>query len=89
MIDKEISEIKAVMGDLQEFNIKLTYIIVDLSSKHKFFLQKQDITNPSYGTLINSQVVGRNYDFYMISQHCNRGTVKPVHYDVRYTDSNL
>lgn len=62
---------------------------VDKSSKQKFFFNPKGIINPSYGTLINSKVVGKNYDFYMISQHCNRGTVKPIHYEVIYTDSEI
>lgn len=45
--------------------------------------------NPSSGTLINSKVVGNHYDFYMVSQQCNRGTVKPVHYQVLYSDSSI
>lgn len=60
-----------------------------MSSKQKFFLETKKIVNPFFGTLINSKVVGKNYDFYLISQHCNRGTVKPVHYDVIYNDSSL
>lgn len=69
--------------------MKLTFMTVDMASKQKFFLSNRNIVNPAHGTLINSKVVGNNYDFYMISQQCNRGTVKPIHYEVVYTDSAM
>lgn len=78
-----------MIKDLKDFDVKLSYIIVDLAAKQKFFMQKQNIVNPAFGTLINSKVVGKNYDFYMIAQHCNKGTVKPVHYEVLYNESHL
>ena len=45
--------------------------------------------NPGFGTLVNSGIVTDNYDFYMIAQHCNMGTVKPAYYKVIYSDSKV
>lgn len=59
------------------------------NSKQKFFLESRNMMNPGHGTLINSKVVSKNYDFYLIAQQCNRGTVKPVHYKVLFTDSKI
>lgn len=68
---------------------KLTFVTVNKNSKQKFFSQGRTTTNPGCGTLINSKIVSKNYDFYLISQYCNRGTVKPIHYKVLYTDSKM
>ncbi len=68
---------------------KLTFLTANKNSKQKFFLQGRSITNPGYGTLVNSKIVSKFYDFFLIAQHCNRGTVKPVHYKVLYTDSKM
>ena len=61
--------------------------MADKHSKQKFF-PINSIKNPTFGTLVNEKVVTEKYDFYMISQQCNRGTVKPIHYRVLYNDSN-
>lgn len=71
------------------YSPKLTFLTVNKHSRQKFFLQGRNVTNPSYGTLVNSKIVSKFYDFYLISQHCNRGTVKPIHYKVLYTDSMM
>ena len=47
------------------------------------------IVNPGFGTLVNSDIVTENYDFYMIAQHCNMGTVKPAYYKVIHSDSKV
>ena len=39
--------------------------------------------------LINQKIVSQYYDFYMISQHCNMGTVKPVYYKVIHSTSKM
>lgn len=85
----EITQIRDKLKDMNGYLPKLTFLTVNKNSKQKFFLQGRTITNPSYGTLINTKVVSKNYDFYLISQHCNRGTVKPIHYKVLYTDSKM
>ncbi len=71
------------------YSPKLTFITANKHSKQKFFLENRTVSNPSYGTLINSKIVSNFYDFYLIAQHCNRGTVKPIHYKVLYTDSKM
>ena len=85
----EITQIRDYLKDMNGYLPKLTFLTVNKNSKQKFFLQGRTITNPSYGTLINTKVVSKNYDFYLISQRCNRGTVKPIHYKVLYTDSKM
>lgn len=39
--------------------------------------------------LVNSEAVGKGFEFYLIAQQCNRGTVKPTFYKVVYSDSEV
>ena len=45
--------------------------------------------NVQAGTLVNSDLVSNNYDFYIISQKANKGTAVPNHYTVIYSDSKV
>lgn len=74
-----------------ESQIGLCYIVIDKKVNEKFFGSNEGrISNPAAGTLINSEVVSSSsYDFYLISQYSNRGTVIPTYYKVLYNDSKL
>lgn len=74
---------------MEGYSPKLTFMTANKHSKQKFFSTNRNISNPGFGTLVNNKVVSKFYDFYLISQHCNRGTVKPIHYKVLYTDSKM
>ena len=68
----------------------LVYILMDKDANQKFFTERGNQTvNPSSGMLINSEAVGKGFEFYLIAQHCNRGTVKPTFYKVLYSDTFL
>jgi hypothetical protein len=71
------------------YSPRLTFLTANKGSKQKIFMQSRIISNPGYGTLINNKIVSKYYDFYLVTQHCNRGTVKPIHYKVLYTDSKI
>lgn len=86
---REIKDVLTLMKEMNGYNPRLTYLNVDKSSSQKFFSNHKGVCNPGHGTLINNKVVSSNYDFYLISQHCNKGTVKPAHYEVLYSDSAM
>ena len=91
-IQAEITEVKEILKSCSKSYdpIRLTYIILDKNSTQKFFVDKgRDIVNPSSGTIINGEAVGRSFEFYLIAQQCNRGTVRPAYYKVAYTDSSI
>lgn len=91
-IQAEVTEVKEILKSCSKSYdpIKLTYIILDKNSTQKFFVDKgRDIVNPSSGTIITSEAVGRSFEFYLIAQQCNRGTVRPTYYKVAYTDSSI
>lgn len=92
LIQAEVQEIKDILKSVCKASecIRLTYIVLDKNASQKFFIEKgNDISNPISGTLVNSEAVGKNFEFYLIAQQCNRGTVKPTYYRVAYTDSQL
>lgn len=89
IVKGEITQIKNKLKDMNGYLPKLTFITANKNSKQKFFSQGRTAINPTYGTLINSKIVSKYYDFYLIAQHCNRGTVKPIHYKVLFTDSKM
>lgn len=41
------------------------------------------------GTLVNEGMVSENYDFFLVSQHSNRGSTVPNHYRVIHCDSKM
>lgn len=85
----EIEEANEVFNELRT-KPKLIYIIADKRPKQKFFLNTKNRTsNPSYGTLVNKKVIGKGYQFFLVSQNCNRGTAKPVHYKVIFNNTNF
>lgn len=64
--------------------------MIDKKPSEKFFGSYDGkVSNPSAGTLINSQVVSDNYDFYLVSQFSNRGTTIPIYYNVIYSNSKI
>lgn len=85
----EITQVKNKFKDMSGYSPKLTFLTANKGSKQKFFLEGRSTVNPGYGTLVNNKIVSKYYDFFLIAQHCNRGTVKPVHYKVLYTDSAM
>jgi len=70
--------------------IHLIYMLLDKNSSQKFFLPKNpEVVNPMPGTLVNSEAVGKGFEFYLIAQQSRKGAVKPTFYRVIYSDSAL
>lgn len=69
--------------------IQLTFIVVKKRINTRFFVNEAS-TNPPPGTVVD-QVVTREewYDFYIVSQTSQDGTVTPTHYNVIYDTKGL
>ncbi len=65
----------------------LQVVMVNTKTSERFFTENGE--NVKAGTLINSEVVSKDYDFYLVSQNSNRGCIVPNHYKVIYTDSKM
>ena len=90
-INVEVEEIKTVLKSSKDtMNSKLMYVLLDKDTNQKFFSQRgNDVVNPSSGLLVNSHAVSQDFEFYLVAQQCNRGTVKPTFYKVVYNNSSM
>lgn len=69
---------------------KITYIVVKKRINARFFLDAGTMRNPAPGTVIDQTVTKQEwYDFFVVSQSVNQGTVTPTHYNVIYDTSLL
>lgn len=62
-------------------------VMVNVKVSDRFFLDRGE--NVRAGTLINSEVVTKDYDFFLISQGSNKGCIVPNHYKVIYSNSKM
>ena len=98
VIDFEIKKIfesfKKGIKNIKNWDPKLTYIIVQKNIRQRFFApqqvehgREQQVANPACGTIIDNTITSNEiYDFYVIPQFVNQGTVTPVHYVVIHDD---
>jgi aubergine-like protein len=61
--------------------------MVNTKTSERFFTNQGE--NVRAGTLVNSDIVSPDYDFYMVSQNSNKGCVVPNHYKVIFTNSKI
>ncbi|KHJ80527.1 piwi domain protein [Oesophagostomum dentatum] len=76
----------------KDFKIKLAFIIVTKKVNMRIFKGSHDtpLTNPDPGTIVDSVVTRpERYDFYLVPQYVNQGTVTPVCYNIIYDDTGL
>jgi aubergine len=91
VVQAEVAEIKEVLKSVhRQHDIRLLYLLLDKDTNQKFFAEKgRDMANPQSGLLVNSQAVGQGFEFYLVAQQCNRGTVRPTFYRCVFSDSAL
>jgi aubergine-like protein len=64
--------------------------MISLKTCERFFTAgESNIRNVPAGTLISTEIVSNFYDFYVVSQTSNKGSIVPNHYKVIYSDSKL
>lgn len=70
----------------------VAYIVVSKGINTRFFLRKADgnVVNPEPGTVVDNTVTLRErYEFFLVSQKSNQGTVSPTNYNVIYDTTQL
>ncbi|KAF0300728.1 Piwi-like protein Ago3 [Amphibalanus amphitrite] len=79
---KQYESVFTAFGD--EYKPKLNVVIVQKRINTRIFsAQGRSIANPGPGTIVDHSVTARHhFDFYLVSQHVNQGTVSPTHYIV-------
>lgn len=65
----------------------LQVIMVNTKTSERFFTESGD--NVRAGTFINTDIVSKDYDFYLVSQNSNRGCIVPNHYKIIFTNSKM
>ncbi|XP_026640339.1 piwi-like protein 3 [Microtus ochrogaster] len=91
LLEKEVRQFQKFFTSRWPTHIKLTFIVVKKRINTRFFVENGDkVTNPPSGTVVD-QIVTRKewYDFYIVSQTSNSGTVTPTHYNVIYDTKGL
>ena len=64
--------------------------MVNTKTNERFFANDNSgVKNVQAGTLVSDQIVSENYDFYLVSQFSNRGSIVPNHYKVIFSNSKL
>lgn len=89
--NQEIDEILLSFQDFSpDYKPKLSVIRVEKRIAQKFFhIDEEGYKNPPSGTLIDTTIVSRDYDFYLIAQNVQRGTATPTHYKVVYDTTGI
>ena len=91
-------EVPTIQASLDEFtgnmDTKLIYCFVNQKLNQRFFAKNNgNQINAGAGTVIDSQLVktqGENeYEFYMVPHNATVATAMPVHFSVKYNDSNI
>lgn len=83
-IDEFIKKAEAIY---REKTPTLQAVMVNTKTSERFFTENGE--NARAGTLINSEVVSNDYDFYLVSQNSNRGCIVPNHYKVIFNNSKM
>ena len=66
--------------------------MVNTKTNERFFIPGRnsgETRNVPAGTLVATDIVSDNYDFFLTSQFSNKGSTVPNHYRVVYSDSIL
>ena len=86
VIDHEVQAIRTTLinAGLSAEDLKLTFIIVNKKINTKIIKKDgNNHSNPPSGTVVDDVVtLPERYDFFLISQSVNQGTVNPTSYNV-------
>ena len=88
IMEHEIAQYRAGFKDIDaNYNPKLVMIIVQKRIHLRMFTkggsQSGNISNPPPGTVLDNSVTYKHwYDFYLVAQAVNQGSVTPTHYHV-------
>ncbi|ESO08140.1 hypothetical protein HELRODRAFT_75625, partial [Helobdella robusta] len=91
--DHELLQIQEGCKDENDpkYKPKITLFVVKKRVNNRFFaFDKNRRANPPPGTVIDTKATRPHwYDFFLISQSVNQGTVTPTHYNILHDDSGL
>ncbi|XP_057373968.1 piwi-like protein Siwi [Daphnia carinata] len=96
VLDVELQGIKdacreAATSFKRDYNPGISFVIVSKRVSTRFFVEKRNgKENPPCGTVVDNTVtLSERFDFYLVSQKVNQGTVSPINCNVIYNSPNL
>ncbi|XP_031518131.1 piwi-like protein 3 [Papio anubis] len=91
LLDHEAKKMSTYLKTLSPNNFTLAFIVVKKRINTRFFLKRgSDFQNPPPGTVIDIELTRNEwYDFFIVSQSVQDGTVTPTHYNVIYDTIGL
>ncbi|XP_047521926.1 piwi-like protein Ago3 [Pieris napi] len=89
----EIPQLRLSIQEVEmQYEPKITYVVVQKRINTRIFLKcgPGQLENPAPGTVVDHAITRRDwYDFLIVSQKVNQGTVTPTHYVVVNDDSKM
>jgi aubergine-like protein len=87
--EHEVSQLRSCFTD--EYQPQLCVIVVQKRISTRIFsINNNTLINPRPGAVIDHGITSKElFDFFLVSQHVNQGTVSPTHYIVPYDDTGL
>lgn len=92
--DVELNHIKTTLEKrykAQDMELRMIYIIVSKHINTRFFLRENhNVRNPEPGTVIDNTItLKERYEFFLVSQKCNQGTISPTNYNILFDTTGL
>jgi len=92
IVEHEVPQILDCFKSIgSDYSPKVSVIVVKKRINSRFFADGgRELINPPPGTVVDNTVTRPEwYDFYLVSQSVNQGTVTPTHYNVIWDTQNL
>lgn len=93
VVETEIPQLLECFKEIgSDYNPKVSIVVVKKRINSRFFAPGggNELINPPPGTVVDSTVTRPEwYDFFLVSQSVNQGTVTPTHYNVVWDTQNL
>ncbi|EFX83177.1 Aubergine/Piwi-like protein copy E [Daphnia pulex] len=88
---KEACKKAAMITKTGHYNPGISFVIVSKKINTRFFLKRRDaFGNPPCGTVVDNTVtLSERFDFFLVSQKVNQGTISPINFNVIYNSSNI
>lgn len=89
LTEHEVTQLRSCFAN--DYCPQLAVIVVQKRISTRIFSKKyRDPENPTPGAILDHSITSiANFDFYLISQHVNQGTVTPTHYIVAFDETHL
>ncbi|KAL4436259.1 hypothetical protein ABPG74_015850 [Tetrahymena malaccensis] len=87
-------EIKAIQNGFshhdKNYSPRFAFFQVNKKISQKFYQQTHGIiSNPHSGTIVATEIVQNNFEFFMAAQNCNSGVCTPTKYTCLFNNTNL